>query len=145
MLHTILRFGISADIGNAKVSKLNAFQRVAIGGAVLVQRGQPLGISQNVFHAVHIADAGGDIGTVPETVFFGIGQIILPQVDVAGAGHVDRRLIHRGGKSGNRKAADHYEGQQQGKNFLHAISPFRFVFLVMIGIGAAHSSIAKGR
>ena len=121
MLHAVLGLGVGADICHAEVSKLNALERIAVGGAVFIQRGQALGVTEYVFHAIHIADAGGDIGAVPKAVLFGVGQIVFPQVDVAGAGHVNRRLIHRGGEGRDREAADHHEGQQQGKNSFHAV------------------------
>ena len=121
VLHAVLSLGVGANVCHAEVSKLNAFERIAVGGAVFIQWGQTLGVTEYVFHAVHIADAGGDIGAVPKAVLFGVGQIVFPQVDVAGAGHVNRRLIHRGGEGRDREAAGHHKGQQQGKNSFHAV------------------------
>ena len=121
VLRAVLRLGIRADVRDLQVGKLHALERVTVGGPVLVQRGQSFGIAKDAFHAVHIADAGGDIGAVPKAVLFGVGQIVFPQVDVAGAGRVDRRLIHRGGEGRDREAADHHEDQQQGKDFFHTV------------------------
>ena len=62
MLHAILRLGVGADVRHLDIGELNSLDGIAVGIAVLVQRGDTGGIAQDRLHAVFILHTGGDIG-----------------------------------------------------------------------------------
>ena len=144
VLRAVLALGIGADVRDLEVGELHALQRVTVGAAVGVQRGHAVGAAEDGFNAVHIAHTGRDVRGIPNAVLFGVGQVIFPEVDAAGAGGVDGGLVHRSGKGRDREAAGHNKDKQQSKNSFHDDFSF-FKLIVEMMIGAAKSSIAWGR
>ena len=118
------------DVGNLQVGKLNALDCVAKGCFAVTQVRLVIIVAmavaaQGIVDRL-VIDTGGHIGRVPNTILFGVGEVIFVQGQRAGCGGIDQRRI--GGRNayfvvscihGRNAGNDHHQGQTQREDFLH--------------------------
>lgn len=90
------------NIRDPEIGEFHVFQSIAVKGIV---------------HGL-IVDTSADVGAVPDTVFFGVGQIHLVDGQGAFGGGIDSGVLRLGGGDTNGDAQEQCEGEQQGDCFL---------------------------
>ena len=120
------------NIGYPQVCKLNTGDGIAVALAAIAQIGLVIGITRADSFAQSLVDVlvintGADVAGVPDTVLFGVRDIVFVYGQGADSGFVNQRRIHRrydivfvvsridGRNTGN----DHHKRQTHGKNLLH--------------------------
>ena len=125
-------FGELDNIRYPQVGKLHAFNGIAIGGFAIAQVAGIVGITGPDSVAQSVVDrlviyTRRDIGVVPYAILCGIGEIVLVNVQRAGAGNIDGSLRYRSGQSNGAQTQAQSQHQAKGKE-LFQIFHFEFSF-----------------
>ena len=126
-----VRFGLAvgANVSDLDVAELDALHRVPVALLTVAEIVNGA-VVQHCFQR-SIADAGGNVAVDhggSSVVGIGTGEIILVDVDGAGAGKVDGRLRHGGGAGGDRQREQdgqrHQDCAEALDRLFHTVVPF---------------------